>query len=161
MKQSVGLVITILSIASCGGGDPGSVSSPVKGFWIDCIGSVNNSAVSRGLILEFTDTEFRTYDHRYSSSNECLGNLTLADTIQSGTYEVIGTGTSEEGLPIYDLKMRVLTVFGSAQVDDIVFDQYFYVHIDHDVLYAGVVSGEASFNGLSKSLDLGRPYRKR
>ena len=162
MKHIVYPAIVFLFVTACGSSDnPAFQNSPVKGFWFNCVASMVNSVESRGRIMEFTDTEFRIYSHIFQGSNSCAGSLTFADTIQTGNYEVLGTSVSAEGLPIYDLKMRVLTVLGSELVDDTAFDQYFYVYIDSNNLYAGIASGEASFNGVSKALDLDVPFLKR
>jgi len=86
---------------------------------------------------------FRTY----ISPEGCpdFNTYTIEDSTQGGTYEILTTSTSEEGLPVNEMRFVITDVFGGFQMPAP--DLHILIHVDGDNMYFGFggrTQGEAS-----------------
>jgi len=120
----------------------------VVGVWDRCIGGIN------AFVWVFEENNnFRTY-----SVPDCSLALDIDNSTQGGTYEVLGTSTSEEGLPLFDLRLVITDVFGGFPQDD-ASELFINMHVDGDTMYFG--AGGSSREEASRILFFDAPHVRR
>lgn len=117
----------------------------IVGVWERCVSDVN------AFVWEFeSNNNFRAY-----SVPDCADTYGIAESTQGGTYTVLGTSISEEGLEVYDMQFKITDVFGGNPADDAP-DFYVMMHIDQDTMYFGFIGGSTA--EASRTLFLDTPH---
>lgn len=124
-----------------------SGNDALLGTWVSCDGGL-------GVGWTFTDTSFRTF-FAVPLDSECNGLLTIENSTQGGSYEIVGTATSEEGLPVLVVEFDIMDVFGGIDDQGTAPTVFNVIHVDGNAIFFGFSAD--TVDGVSSDLDLDRP----
>jgi len=125
----------------------GNPNASLVGTWVSC------DRIGGPMAWSFTETTYRTYfAPELLLENTCDGLLTLEKSTQGGTYKVIGTGTSEEGLSVVYVEFQATDVFGGIPSNDVPIAVN-SIHVDGDTMYLGFSGSTIENTSTNLSLD--------